>query len=65
MICPNCKSNRFKVKYKLNVPKKNSIIRRRECLVCESRFTTCEKIIPLSLINAVKINEKRAATKSS
>ncbi len=65
MICPNCKSQSFKVKYKINIPEKKSIIRRRECLECCSRFTTCETIMIKSLINLVEINEKRSRKKSS
>ena len=44
MNCPHCKRKRFKVVYVINVPYKNSKIRRRECLGCSYRFTTCEVI---------------------
>lgn len=44
MVCPNCGDKNIKVVDKRNNFESNNIRRRRECCVCDSRFTTYEKI---------------------
>lgn len=53
MVCPYCKSTSTKVIDKRNHDVTNSIRRRRECLECEKRFTTYERIEKV-LLNVVK-----------
>lgn len=44
MKCPSCGSENIKVVDSRPVDENNSIRRRRECIVCQSRFTTYEVI---------------------
>jgi transcriptional regulator NrdR family protein len=60
MICPGCGHQKFKVKYKINVPHQLAMVRRRECLKCETRFTTCETI----KLNTQAKNEKQFIAKN-
>jgi transcriptional repressor NrdR len=50
MICPKCGNDNSKVVDKRDNSSTNSIRRRRECLQCESRFTTYEKLEDNSLL---------------
>lgn len=60
MICPKCKSQTLRIKYKIHIDSKMAIIRRRECADCQTKFTTCETIKPPKVAK----NEKQFATKS-
>ena len=44
MLCPFCQCHESTVKYVLHVDSQFSTIRRRECLYCHKRYTTCETI---------------------
>ncbi len=44
MKCPFCNSNNIKVIDSREAPETNAIRRRRECVDCQSRFTTFETI---------------------
>lgn len=58
MRCPYCNSVDTKVVDKRDVEDDNSIRRRRECLSCNKRFTTYERIDMVNLI-VVKKNGNR------
>jgi transcriptional repressor NrdR len=44
MVCPNCRKTGSKVIDKRNNQDTNVVRRRRECLHCQTRYTTYEKI---------------------
>lgn len=44
MHCPFCKCNNSQVKDSRYTPGQNSIRRRRQCLLCNAKFTTYEKV---------------------
>ena len=52
MQCPYCNSNNNKVLESRSTEKGQSIRRRRQCLECEHRFTTYERIefVPITVI---------------
>ena len=50
MKCPYCGYFDLKVLETRTVEETNSIRRRRECLQCQQRFTTYEKVETISLI---------------
>ena len=50
MKCPYCGDLELKVIETRTVEESNSIRRRRECLQCQQRFTTYEKIENISLV---------------
>jgi transcriptional repressor NrdR len=56
MKCPYCNSDEIRVLDKRN--SEDSIRRRRECIKCEKRFTTYEKIDTIPLIVIKKDNTK-------
>lgn len=58
MDCPYCSSKKLKVTDKRNSP--SGIRRRRECLKCKKRFTTCEQVVKndLYIIKKDKSREK-------
>lgn len=58
MKCPFCSFEEQKVIETRPVDESNSIRRRRECLNCQKRFTTYEKIENISLI-VIKKNKTR------
>ena len=58
MKCPFCAFEEQKVIETRPVEESNSIRRRRECLNCQKRFTTYEKIENISLI-VIKKNKTR------
>ena len=58
MKCPFCSYTEQKVIETRPVEESNSIRRRRECLNCQKRFTTYEKIENISLI-VIKKNKTR------
>lgn len=58
MICPHCNSQDSKVIDKRETPDLSSTRRRRECLKCQKRFTTYEKVEPMELF-VVKKDERR------
>jgi len=60
MKCPYCNYFDLKVIETRTVEETNSIRRRRECLQCQQRFTTYEKIenIPLMVIKRDKTREE-------
>lgn len=49
VICPFCNNTRTKVVDKREISKGKVTRRRRECLECEKRFTTYERMEPLDL----------------
>ena len=49
MICPYCNNDETKVIDSRDSKDGNSIKRRRECLSCEKRFSTVEKLLKLDL----------------
>lgn len=61
MICPYCSSPDSKVIYVIHVDKKKASIRRRECLICNKRYTTCETVVP----SKENKNAKQLASKSA
>ena len=52
MQCPYCRHERTRVTDKRDTGSGGSIRRRRECLACGRRFTTCERVVlaPLSVV---------------
>lgn len=58
MLCPHCNSKESKVIDKRETPDLKAIRRRRECLKCEKRFTTYEKIEPTELF-VIKKDKRR------
>ena len=58
MKCPFCSQTETKVVDKRETEEDNVTRRRRECLKCEKRFTTYERV-EMSNITIVKKNEKR------
>ena len=50
MKCPFCSYEEHKVIDSRPVEESNSIRRRRECLKCQKRFTTYERVESISLI---------------
>lgn len=49
MKCPYCASKKIKVIDKRNNPEEGVVRRRRECTVCDNRFTTYERIENINL----------------
>ena len=49
MLCPYCSNSKSKVVDKRDNPEDGSTRRRRECLRCEKRFTTYEKVEHIDL----------------
>lgn len=60
MRCPFCNSENTRVIDSRPLEETNSIRRRRQCDVCEKRFTTYEKIETLPLIVIKKDNSREA-----
>ena len=60
MKCPFCNSENTRVVDSRPLEETNSIRRRRQCDVCEKRFTTYEKIETLPLIVIKKDNSREA-----
>lgn len=58
MRCPYCHHNDSKVIDSRDTPDNDGIRRRRECLKCNLRFTTYERVQPVS-INIVKKDGRR------
>ena len=58
MICPFCLSERTKVTDKRDLPEMSTTRRRRECLKCERRFTTYERI-ELTNLTIIKKGNRR------
>lgn len=52
MFCPNCGSSTTVIH---STPGKHARVRRRECGGCGVRFTTTEKIAPLSMKTSEKV----------
>jgi transcriptional repressor NrdR len=46
MICPYCRAPESHVLRIIQVDARLATIRRRECLYCYKRYTTCETIVP-------------------
>ncbi len=49
MLCPYCNNSELKVIDSRDSKDGESIKRRRECLICNKRFTTIEKVLKLDL----------------
>lgn len=60
MKCPFCQSTEFKVVDKRATPLGDAIRRRRECLKCEKRFTTYERIEEVPLVVIKKSGDRCA-----
>lgn len=58
MRCPFCFNTKLKVVDKRNLPEANTVRRRRECLQCNKRFTTYERI-ELTGITIIKKDGRR------
>jgi transcriptional repressor NrdR len=58
MKCPYCGYGESKVTDSRPVPEQNAIKRRRECLGCEKRFSTFEKIETAPLVVVKKSGER-------
>jgi transcriptional repressor NrdR len=58
MKCPYCGCGESKVTDSRPVPEQNAIKRRRECLGCERRFSTFEKIETAPLVVVKKSGER-------
>jgi transcriptional repressor NrdR len=58
MQCTSCSSTETKVLDKRETDDKKATRRRRECLVCQKRFTTYERIEPIN-IRVIKKNSTR------
>lgn len=63
MKCPKCKSENLKVLEKRDVEEEESIRRRRECIGCNFRFTTYERLETPSLIVHKKSGGKEPFSK--
>lgn len=58
MKCPFCQSNLSKVVDKRSVDGRGEIRRRRECLKCNKRFTTYERLAELQILVVKKDGRK-------
>ncbi len=64
MRCPYCSSAELKVVDKRPVENNGSIRRRRECLSCQKRFTTYERIENIDIIVIKKDNTRQQFDRS-
>jgi len=64
MKCPNCGSSESKVIDSRPVEEGNSIRRRRECLVCQKRFTTFEVLESVQILVVKKDGNKELFDRS-
>lgn len=64
MVCPKCGSDDLKVNESRDLENGNAIRRRRECLACEHRFTTYERIENPGLIVVKRSGGKEAYDKA-
>jgi transcriptional repressor NrdR len=62
MKCPACESNDDKVIDSRPAEDGSSIRRRRECLVCGSRFTTYERVEDMPLMEKTVNSAKKMTT---
>lgn len=60
MKCPFCGSNLSKVVDKRSVESRGEIRRRRECLKCDSRFTTYENVAAVEVLVIKKDGRKQS-----
>ncbi len=59
MLCPSCKANDNKVVDSRVTEGGLAVRRRRECLVCNRRFTTKERLEEELRLTAIKTNQQR------
>lgn len=59
MICPYCKHSETKVIDSREVPDAEEIRRRRECLKCEKRFTTKERVEGMDIVVVKKNGQQQ------
>ncbi len=64
MKCPTCGSDELKVNESRDLEEGSAIRRRRECLSCESRFTTYERVENPALLVVKRSGGKEAYSKA-
>ncbi len=64
MICPHCGSEELKVNESRDLDSGSAIRRRRQCLTCEYRFTTYERIENPGLLVVKRSGSKESYSRS-